>query len=206
MVSCSIHVVVGGWLLSSAVKTVPAVTTIVKLLASDSGWLVAVYRGGWAAAEQSPPFLASLCRRRARIVNRGNYEGWRRMPVMGSSCPLPCTLGGTLATSRDQIACWTLPSVTMVNHIVTMVHCDSGDAPWRLHRSLCCHQWYTNDNKRWSNGPPVHLETTPGYFSCLKVTPYSPAFVLHLKSSSPLAGSATPRWLQASASSPRRSH
>ena len=77
MVSCSIHVVVGGWLLSSAVKTVRAVTivvtsgirlwvvgcsiyyvggrllssaveftTMVKLLASDSGWLVAVYRGG----------------------------------------------------------------------------------------------------------------------------------------------------------------
>ena len=186
MVSCSIHVVVGGWLLSSAVKTVPAVTTVVtsgirlwvvacsiyyvggRLLSSAVELLLwlnfwHLTLGGWLqyieVAEQSPPFLASLCRHRARIVNRGNYEGWRRMPVMGSSCPLPCTLGGTVATSRDQIACWTLPSVTMVNHIVTMVHCDSGDAPClrfgaakdntrHLHRSLCCHQWDTNANKR----------------------------------------------------------
>ena len=128
MVSCSIHVVVGGWLLSSAVKTVPAVTTMVtsgirlwvvvcsiyvyvggRLLSSAVELLLwlnfwHLTLGGWLqyieVAEQSPPFLASLCRHRARIVNRGNYEGWRRMPVMGSSCPLPCTLGGTLATSR----------------------------------------------------------------------------------------------------------
>ena len=146
-----ICIYVGGRLLSSAVE----------LLLWLNFWHLTL--GGWLqyieVAEQSPPFLASLCRHRARIVNRGNYEGWRRMPVMGSSCPLPCTLGGTLATSRDQIACWTLPSVTMVNHIVTMVHCDSGDAPClqfgaakdntrHLHRSLCCHQWDTNDNKR----------------------------------------------------------
>ena len=90
-----------------------------------SNWVVGRLAVYIEVAEQPPPFLASLCRCGPRIVNRGNYEGRRRMPVMGSSCPRVSTLGGTTAGAPfwDPIALWTLPSVTVVHHrIVTMVY------------------------------------------------------------------------------------
>ena len=44
--------------------------------------------------------------------------------MMGSSCPRVGTLGGTTAGAPlwDPIALRTLPSVTVVYHIVTLVH------------------------------------------------------------------------------------